>query len=151
MTPATAAAPKLERSERPERVRFMAPIASGGTPLKITLKRQREYFDQESGKKQVDPTTGRYVHFVDEGNGVQAFETDDPDLIQILRVRANTHGTYVEVPIQKPSPEAVLSQIIDLVFEKDVDALVELYREEDATHRRPEVFTALEKAVATIS
>lgn len=150
MTPATAA-PKLERKQRPERARFVAPLAKNGAPLKITLQRQKEVFDSETGRKQADPSTGHYIHFNDDGNRQQSFETDDPKLIDELRIRANTHGTYVEVPIQKPPAGDVLRQIIGLMAQRDADGLVALYREEEETHQRDEVFEAIEEAVEALS
>jgi hypothetical protein len=150
MAPATAEKPAAKK-ERKERARFAATLASQGKPLVITIKRQREYFDVETGKKRSDPSTGRYVRFVDEGNGLQAFETDDAELIQILRVRANEHGTFSEVPIPKPPSAPVLTQILKLAKAKDRDGLLKLAEQEEDTHQRDDVLEAIGDALEAIA
>lgn len=144
----TATATK--KTPRKERARFAAPLAKDGGPLKITVQRMREIFDAETGKKHADPSTGIYIHFVDEGNGIQSYESTDPAEIQLLRVRSNEHGTFHEVPIPKPASAGILKQIVGLAVRGDKDALVALAVEEEETHQRDDVLEAIADALEQI-
>lgn len=156
MTPATAEseAPQTTVTGRPlkQRVRFIADLrGQNAKPLKITVERQRESIDTETGRKYAVPDTGRYLHFINEGNGIQSYETDDPELIQLLRVRSNEFGVFHEVPIQKPPSGEAIRRVLNLTLAKDVDGLVALAAEEEDTHQRDDVLEAVAEALEALN
>lgn len=155
MTPATAETetPTTTVTGRPlkERARFVADLhGQNAKPIKVTIERQREAIDTETGRKYAVPDTGKYLHFTDEGNGIQSYETDDPDLIQLLRVRSNEFGVFHEVPVMKPASADTLRQIQRLILAADVDGLVALAAEEEDTHQRDDVLEAIAEALEVL-
>jgi hypothetical protein len=136
--------------QRKERARFVALLAKDGLPLVITVKRKREHFDAETGKKQADPDTGVYIRFRDEGNGIQSYESTDPDEIQLLRVRANEHGIYSEVPFPVPPSAPTLKDITALAVRRRKQELIDLALAEEDSHQREDVLEAIADALEQI-
>lgn len=144
----TATATRTRKAKQ-ERARFEAPLASKGAPLKLTMKRMREVFNQETGTKEAVASTGRYINFTSDGNGGQWYETDDPKEIEFLRDR-ESFGTYTEVPIPKPDSAPVLAKVFELMRAKDIDAIVKLAAEEEATFEREDVIEACATALEAL-
>ena len=148
---AAAAAQKTQPKPKKERARFVADLAKDGEPLVITVQRMREVFDSETGKKQADPSTGRYIKFKDTRDGLQVYETQDPAEIALLRERSEKHGTFNEVPIPKPPSAEVLAHIMKLTKAKDRDALLKLAEQEEDTHQREDVLEAIGDALDVLA
>lgn len=143
------AATKPQPKPKKERAKFAAPLASGGVPLKITRERQREAVTSE-GRKFAVPDTGIYIHFVDEGTGVQSYYSEDSEEIQFLRVRANEFGVFQEIPVPVPPSGPALRRVIKLTLERDLDGLVAMAAEEEETHQREEVLEDLYAAIESL-
>ena len=142
MPAATQPKPKKERKER---VRFEA----DGIGLRVILEPQEERFGKV-GKEPV-PGTGLTVSFEPDGLGGQFFETDDPDLIQKMRVRNNLDRKFFEVPIPKPDSGPVLREIVRLTAQRDVDGLVKLAEAEEDTHQRDDVLESITDALEALT
>jgi hypothetical protein len=135
-----------QKPKKKERARFEAP----GTGLRIILTKQKEVFG-EGGVKQFIPGTGRYVLFQPDGFGGQFYETEDAEVISILREKEKiSGGTFFEVPIPKPSSGPVLQQITQLAVRGDAEALIALAAEEEETHQRQDVLDTIADALEQI-
>lgn len=130
---------------KPQRVRF---IADGPIGLTITLKKNTEQYVE--GKKQ-SLGDGQYVRFSPDGMGGQWYETDNPEIIEILRAKMDgPDPKFTEVPIAKPPSAPVLAEITKLAVRGDVEGLVALAKTEEQNHGREDVLDSIADALENL-
>lgn len=131
----------VEKLEIP--VRFAARKA---TELRLVLKERHPIYDNAGLR--LGNTDGITAEFK---SGL--FETDDPEVVALLRAHPGLNMTFVEVgaePDRVPSSGPMIERVMKATAELDAVALEEILAEERQGYDRPDVIAACEAAIRRV-
>lgn len=132
---------KAEKLEIP--VRFAARKA---TELRLVLKERHPIYDNAGLR--LGNTDGITAEFK-----AGLFETDNPEVVALLRAHPGMNMTFVEVgaePDRVPSSGPMIERVMKATAELDAVALEEILAEERQGHDRPDVIAACEAAIRRV-
>ena len=133
--------------ETVERLEIPVKFASrGSSALRLVLVARRPVYDNAGLR--LGHTDGITAEF---RNGF--YETDDPEVVALLRAHPRKDMTFVEVgaePDAVPSSEPAIEAILKATAELDAVTLEEILEAEQDGHQRPNVLTAAQAAIRRV-